>query len=56
MADIVRVKKRKTPNDRILDLENRLGVPYTALSKKYDESYNTIYGRIYRRRKKQENE
>ena len=56
MAIVIKIydknKPRKTPKDRILNLENNLGMSYKSLSQKYDETYNTIYGRIYRHRKK----
>ena len=53
---IVRIVKRKspqkTPKDKILDMENKFGESYKSLAEKYDETYATIYGRIYRRRKR----
>lgn len=54
--DIIKfnTKPRKTPKNRILEFENDLGITYKSMAKKYNETYNTIYGRIYRRRKKKE--
>ena len=43
---------KKTPKNKVLDMENRFGESYQNLAEKYDETYATIYGRIYRRRKK----
>ena len=45
-------KPKKTPKNKILDMENRFGESYQNLAEKYDETYATIYGRIYRRRQK----
>lgn len=45
-------KPRKTPKNKVLDLENKFGESYKTLADKYDETYATIYGRIYRRRQK----
>ena len=45
-------KPKKTPKDKILDMENRFGESYRNLAENYDGTYATIYGRISRRRKK----
>lgn len=45
-------KPKKTPKNKILDMENKFGESYRNLAEKYDETYATIYGRIYRRRRK----
>lgn len=45
-------KPKKTPKNKILEMENRFGESYQNLAEKYDETYSTIYGRIYRRRKR----
>lgn len=55
--DLVRIKSKrvlKTPKPKMLDFEHRFGATYKGLADKYGETYNTIYGRIYRRRQKQE--
>ena len=46
-------KPKKTPKTKTLDIENKFGESYKSLANKYDETYATIYGRIYRRRKKE---
>ena len=45
-------RPKKTPKNKILDIENQFGESYQNLAEKYDETYATIYGRIYRRRQK----
>lgn len=55
--DLVKIspkKPLKTPKSKMLDFEHRFGATYKGLADKYGETYNTIYGRIYRRRKKQQ--
>lgn len=47
-------RPKKTPKNKILDMENKFGESYRNLAEKYDETYATIYGRIYRRRKKKQ--